>query len=172
MKAKKIYEATGFHRSTDAKASIGVGKAVKAKELLEVLYGRGTYLTYNIKSLDHIEIITPEKIVRRAEGAKNTSGIYDKWIIAYVERDRFTVEEEWSEISSFTHSFGSKKYWNIYEWKFNMSDMPTRMEFTRNVIIDLPNNPEAEVRSGLILKALNDHYGPVAGFEMKEYIKG
>lgn len=161
MKAKKVYETSNFERGQDTKATLGVGKAAKAKEMLEKEFGdrpgyRSPY-KYNINSLDNIEISFSEKY--RA-GMQDAKGLNDVWIIKYSEIDQFVIRYyTTNEFNMSNHWVIDKKY---ISWHM-LSNMKVKSEQYMSIYHD---KEEAEV----IAKALNEHYGPAVGFELIEKI--
>jgi hypothetical protein len=94
----------------------------------------------------------------------------DIWIMKYIEKDRFNLESKSEEVSSFTHSFGTSHYWIIKELKFLSSMWPEDNKFKEEGILRLSKEDETnEEKAQIILKAFNDHYGKIGGFEVIEH---
>jgi len=178
MRAKTVNEAQNFQRDQDPKASIGIGKAEEAKRMLESVYKKGEHARfrtydYIIKSLDHIEISYSDEIKQDIRDSAKLRGQKDRsnviWILKFVEKDRYLVEANSYEMSSLTHSFGTKHDWNIYELKFRMDDDPKRIKFDKEYVLDLTQKNEInKERAKIIVDSLNNHYGKVSGFELIE----
>jgi hypothetical protein len=178
MRAKTVNEAQNFQRDQDPKASMGIGKAEEAKRMLESVYKKGehsrfTTYEYSIKSLDHIEISYSDIIKQDIRDSAKLRGQKDRsnviWILKFVEKDRYLVEANSYEMSSFTHSFGTQHDWKIYELKFRMDDDPKRIKFDKEYVLDLTQKNEInKERAKIIVDSLNNHYGKVSGFELIE----
>jgi len=173
MRAKTLNEVQNFERGNDPKTTIGVGKAAQIKKMLEDAYKNHHYLTFKMKSPEHIEIFYTDAYKKRVKGAEDGDDYTQEvHIIKYVEKERFNVEENSYEIGSFTHSFGTRYEWVITETKFYMRDDPTESKFEKKKFLDLSKEDKAnEERIQVIADALNKHYGKVGGFELINTIK-
>jgi hypothetical protein len=164
MRAKTLNEIQNFERGNDPKSSMGIGKIAKIKKMLEGIYENNKFLQYNLKNPDHIEI----SYIR----GQTREDSPDIWIMKYVEKDRFSLESESEEKSSFTHSFGTYNYWIIEELKFFSSMWPDDNKFKAEGILRLGKEDKTnEEKARIILKAFNAHYGKIGGFELIEYKK-
>jgi len=162
MKARFVSEAN-FERGGDPKASIGVGKAAKAKEMLEREFGKREGLfnpySYKIHSLDNIEIRFSERYREDRKVAKRPhKGLDDVWILKYSEIDQFVTRfYTTTEFNMSNHWVIDKRY---LRWH-RLSDMKIESETYMSIY---HGEEEAEV----IAKALNEHHGPAVGFELVE----
>jgi hypothetical protein len=169
MRAKTINEIQNFEKGASPKSALGVGKVKEAKELLDYWYD-GHHLVYNIKSLDHIEITYSPEVIERAKGGKNEDQIDKyKWIIKYVELDRFIYESHSDTIS--IHSDQKYHDWNIYERRFCGKPHETDSVCNKFCLSISKQINESKEKANIIIKSLNDFYGPIKGFELIESIK-
>ena len=170
MRAKTINDANNFERNADPHSSMGIGKVVEAKKLLDYWYGEKDYLSYNFKSLDHIEITHSPKIIERAK--KNNDEDLDmilnfKKVIRYVEIDRFISNEESYTIS--IHSDQKSYDWIILEREFVRAPHEKDSIYKEYCLgVNKRQQPDSEEKIRLITKFLNEHYGPIKGFELVE----
>ena len=167
MRARTVNEAVKFERGSDPKAGLNIGKAAKAKEMLEREYGdRGTPrfnpYSYKIHSLDNIEVRYTDRFKEGVRDAKQPpKGLDDVWILKYSEIDQFDVGY-----------YESSSYHGTNSWVINKRSMRwrtlSRMSIESEIYMSIHHGKEeAEV----IAKALNDHYGTVDGFELVEHRK-
>jgi hypothetical protein len=85
----------------------------------------------------------------------------------YVEKERFLLDSRSEEMSSFTHSFGTYHKWVIKELKFYSSMWPEDNKFKEEGILELSKEDKTnEEKAQIILKAFNDNYGKIGGFEL------
>jgi hypothetical protein len=158
MRAKTLNEIQNFERGNDPKSSMGIGRIVKIKEMLEEIYQGNKFLQYKLKTPEHIEVFYINK-----ETKINAS---DVWIMKYVEKDRFHLGSRSEEV----YSFGNSHYWLINELRFHSSMWPEDNKFKEVYVLKLDKEEKAnEEKAQIILKALNDHYGKVGGFELIEH---
>jgi len=162
MRAKTLNEIQNFERGNDPKSSMGIGKIEKVKKMLEGIYQNNRFLQYKMKNPEHIEVS-----YIKGETRKDMSDI---WIMKYVEKERYSLGSKSEEISSFTHSFGSTNYWVITELKFISSMWPEDNKFKEEVSLKLTKeDAENEEKAQIILKAFNDFFGKVGGFELIDH---
>lgn len=162
MRAKTLNEIQNFERGNDPKSSMGIGKVAKIKKMLEEIYQNNRFLKYKIKNPEHIEVSYIKGETR--------DDMSDVWIMKYVEKDRFSMESTFREIGSTFHSFGTSYYWVIKELKFLSSMWPEDNKFKEEGILELSKKDETnEEKAQIILKAFNNHYGKVGGFEVIEH---
>lgn len=159
MRAKTLNEIQNFERGADPKSSMGIGKVAKIKEMLDKIYKNNGFLQYKIKSPEHIEVsYIKDRLDNEGVGI---------WIMKYVEKERFSMESKSEEISSFTHSFGTSHYWSIKELKFYSSMWPEDNKFEEEGVLELNKKERTnEEKAQVIVKAFNDHFGKVGGFEL------
>jgi hypothetical protein len=173
MRAKTINEIN-FERGGEPMTNMGIGKAADVKKLLDSVYNekqnRHYYFVYNIKSLDRIEIRYSDWLRDDIRSSKTPESADTLWIIKYVEKNHFIIEEDSYELGNSTHSFGTQYNWNILEVKFYIEQDPKRMQFTNKFILALTQKDKLnEERAKVIIDAFNDHYGPkTIGFELIE----
>jgi hypothetical protein len=162
MRAKTLNEIQNFERGNDPKSSMGIGKIEKVKKMLEGIYQNNRFLQYKMKNPDHIEVSYIKGSTREE--------IDEIWIMKYVEKEKFILDSKSIEISSFTHSFGNSHYWVIKELGFLSSMWPEDNKFNEEVILKLNKEDKSnEEKAQIILKAFNDHYGKIGGFELIEH---
>jgi hypothetical protein len=163
MRAKTINEVQNFERGQKPLNSMGIGRVKIIENLLKEIYKDNRYMGYKIINPDRIEISYKE------EWKKKLPDEFDNriWVLKYEEKERFVVKENKSEMSSFTHSFGTKYYWEIIELEpLYSSDYPDRNRFEEKSIVDLSReNKENKEKIDVMAKALNDHYGLARGFK-------
>jgi hypothetical protein len=141
---------------------MGIGKIAKIKKYLDGIYENNRFLQYKMKSPEHIEVS-----YIKGETRKDMS---DTWIMKYVEKERYSLESKSEEISSFTHSFGSSHSWVIKELKFISSMWPEDNKFKEEVSVKLTKEDASnEEKAQIILKAFNDFFGKVGGFELIDH---
>ncbi len=162
MRAKTLNEIQNFERGNDPKFSMGIGKIAKIKKILEGIYQNNRFLQYKIKNPEHIEVS-----YIKGQMKKDASDI---WVMKYVEKERFSLVDKSEEVSSFTHSFGTSHYWIIKELKFFSSMWPEDNKFKEEGILKLNKEDKTnEEKAQIILKAFNEHYGKIGGFELIEH---
>jgi hypothetical protein len=162
MRAKTINEVQNFERGAEPKNSMGIGKINEIKNILDEIYGGHQYFEYKIVNPDRIEIFYKKSMKQKFPNEFDNK----IWILQYEERERFFVREGKSEISSFTHSFGNKYYWEIIEVKSYISSDPDRNYFKQEQLIDMGmGDKENKEKAEIMAKALNNHYGIVKGFK-------
>lgn len=162
MRARTLNEVQNFERGNDPKSSMGIGKVEKIKKMLDEIYRNSRFLQYKIKNPEHIEVS-----YIKGETRKDMSDI---WIMKYVEKERYSLESKSEEISSFSHSFGTSHYWIVKELKFISSMWPEDSKFKEEVSIKLTKEDASnEEKAQIILKAFNDFFGKVGGFELIDH---
>ena len=163
-----IRETLNFEKKRDPKTALGVGKIVLVKEMLDKIFPEDIhrFLRYKINSLDNIEIFYDEKLKKASK-----SEHFPRWVIKYVEKERYFIDTVTDTIS--IHS--STKYTDHYIYERNFySDDPRRMKFGQTPRFklvqtnDYDDFKETQKQTPVVLKALNDQYGPVSGFELVE----
>lgn len=164
MKARFVNEAN-FERGSDVKASMGVGKAGKAKEMLEREFGdRPDHFnpyTYKIHSLDNIEIRYSDEYREQREGSKSPNfGIDDVWILKYSEIDKFITRYY------TTTAFNVSNHW-VIDKRYIRWNMLSNMKVESETYMSIYHGEE---EADVVAKALNEHYGPAVGFELVEKI--
>lgn len=165
MKAIFVNEVN-FERGQDPGAAMGIGKAGKAKEMLEREYGdregRFNPYSYKIHSLDNIEVRLSDRYKEGRKGAKSPDrGIDDVWILKYSEIDQFITRYY------TTTEFNMSNHWVIDKqsivWHM-LSNMRIEQENYMSIY-------KGEEEANVIAKALCEHYGPAVGFELVEKIQ-
>ncbi|MDD5648949.1 MAG: hypothetical protein PHF86_00785 [Candidatus Nanoarchaeia archaeon] len=168
MKARFIKENINFERGGDTKASMNIGKAGKAKEILDNLYKNDKILTYKINSLDNIEIYFTDKYKDRVRGAEDKEPLA-KWILRYIETPQFIVEEDQSK------PYYSSKiyyYWSVFKVNIYNDKWPDQNKIEKKIEIEISTEKEnAEKKANLIAEVFNKEFGPACGFELVETIK-
>jgi len=174
MKAKFINE---FTRGEDPKSVLNIGKYAKVKAKLEEMYnkeGDFAYLTYKIINLNHIEVFyRPEKIEKIANVGREESLRKLKWILKYVELPKYILNERNYTYNLFQRDFNEHTL-SVYETQIFFSDTPreTNIQQDKKVFDIGEYKDEAVHKMGeVIIKALNENYEPVWGFELIETIK-
>jgi len=156
--AESLNESVNFERGQDPKASMGVGKVAEAKKMLESEFGTGInshFYSFKINSLDNIEITYSEdfqKGVNKEDFEKVT------WVIRYVEKDQFVTRYHQTQEWGMSNTWVIDKQW--IAWR-DLNDMKVQ---TENYMSVRTGKPDVDI----IAKALNDHYGPIKGFELIE----
>jgi len=161
MKLVKELLFEKFTEDSDPVSDMGIGRSKIIKELLDKIY-RDKLGGFKILPNGNIEITYypyPVKI---------RDGIYE---VKYVEKDRFFVDESSYEMSSFTHSFGTKYEWIIKELKFSGGRWAEDFKFYDELFLDMKKTPENKEYMDYICECLNKKYGKVPGFEYVKTIK-
>jgi hypothetical protein len=169
MKAILVKEAQNFERGGDSKVSMGIGKAGKAKKMLDDIYKDNRILTYKMNSLDDIEIHYTDRYKDRVRGSENKEPL-QRWKLRYIEIPMYSAApfEHKGYHSMDTHIY---KYWGVYKTEIYNSEWPnSKIKETKLEIEISLENPEPEKKANLIVDAFNKEYGMVSGFELIETI--
>jgi len=156
---ESLNESVNFERGADPKSNLGIGKVAEAKKMLEDEFGTGInseYYTFKIHSLDNIEITYSEDFQRKFKD----EAVKTIWKIRYVEKDQFVTRYHQTQEWGMSNTWVIDKQW-IY-WR-NLNDIKIK---TENYLSVHTGKPDVDI----IAKALNDHYGPIKGFELIERI--
>jgi hypothetical protein len=167
MRAKTIFE---FEKSGNPLKNLNVGIYNKVKAKLDETYDNHMFLTYDIKDLNHIEVFYKTEVLNNLANPKKQEKI--KWILKYIELPKYILNDRKSTDTFYGKEFKEHKL-TIYETEILFNDFPKKYNVKYEQVFDIGDfNKEGINELGeIIIKALNENYEKVWGFELVEYIQ-
>ena len=166
MKARLVQESINFEKNQDPKSSLNIGKTVKAKEMLDKIYEKDWFLTYKINSINDIKIYFKDSYRDKIRGKETAEPLFI-WTVKFIEMPPYELESKetkgYSDI--YKHWIISKRilYNNLFP-----SEYKSKLEPEIEIYKDIENSEE---KAKIIVKAFNNQFEPVYGFELIDTIK-
>ena len=178
MRAKLVKESLNeFHQTGDPLGSLGLGVMEKVKAKLKEIYDNKVqfaYYTYKIVNLNHIEIFYKPEIVRKWLEVKDPEDVSKiKYIFKYVELPKYILNERNYKYNLFDRDFNEHTL-SVYETEVFFGYDPDRMYIKQDKkLLDIGEygNELVNKIGDIIIKALNEEFEPVWGFELVEQQK-